>query len=62
MRLTDDQMEDLQYGDHYASWLISNGFNYGVMICNGHTLLDAQERGIGFDEYLSEIGAEYDDA
>ena len=60
MKLTDDQLEDLQYGDQYAAWLVNNAMDYGVVICNGDTLLDAQERGIGFEQFLSEIGVSHD--
>lgn len=60
MKLTDDQIEDIQYGDQYASWLIDNAMDYGVIICNGHTLLDAQEKAIGFGQFLNEIGAYHD--
>lgn len=47
-----EELEELIYSEEYATWLMENGLDYGVIICNGDTLLDAQERMIGFEEFM----------
>lgn len=54
--LDENELEEIRYGDEYASWLMSNAMNYGFVVCNGDTLLDAQESGIGFEDFLLEHG------
>ena len=46
--------EDLQYSAEYADFIMSNGSGDRV-ICNGDTLLEAQEDGYLFDEFLSSL-------
>jgi len=53
---TYEQLEDLRYSEEYAEWLMENGLDYDVIICNGDSLLAAQERGVGFDAFLRSIG------
>ena len=54
--LTDSQLDDLQFGEDYAAWLVKHGMDYGLIIHNGDSLLDAQEKAIGFEEFLQSIG------
>lgn len=51
-KYTDQQLEELQFSEAYAEWLCNNAMNYGAVICNGDTLLQAQERAIGFEEFI----------
>lgn len=53
---TDEELFELQYSDKYMEWLMQNAMDYGIVVCNGDTLLEAAERGIGFDKFLTEIG------
>lgn len=48
------EWSDLVYSEAYANWLMDNGQNYGLTICNGDLLLEAQERMVGFEDFLKE--------
>ncbi len=52
---TDRELEDFQFSLEYAEWLYQNGMDYGVVICNGDTLLTAQEQQIGFEDFLKTL-------
>ncbi len=52
---TDRELEDLQFGEEYATWLCENAMDYGVVICNGDTLTVAQEKAIGFEDFLKTL-------
>ena len=52
---TDEQLEEYQFSVEYAEWLCQNGMDYGVIICNGDTLTVAQEREIGFEDFLKTL-------
>ena len=52
---TDEQLDDLQYSVEYAKWLQENSIDLEIIICNGNMLLEAQERAIGFEEFLKTL-------
>ena len=52
---TDEQLEEYQFSVEYAEWLYQNGMDYSVIICNGHTLTEAQERAVGFEDFLKTL-------
>jgi hypothetical protein len=49
------QMEDLQYSDEYAAYIMDNSAGDRV-ICNGDTLLEAMEDGYLFEEFAESKG------
>lgn len=48
-------IEQLQWSDQYAEFIMAN-CNGDRVICNGDTLIEAQEDGYLFDEFLQSIG------
>ena len=48
---TEEQLEEFMYSEAYAEFIMENSKGDRV-ICNGHMLLDAQEHGYLFDEFL----------
>lgn len=51
--LTNELIDQYQFSEAYVNWLCDNGHNYDVVICNGDTLLDAQENLVGFEDFLN---------
>jgi hypothetical protein len=49
------QMEDMQYSDAYAQYIMDNCAGERV-ICNGDTLLEAMEDGHLFEEFAASLG------
>lgn len=49
---TDEQIDKFQFSEAYATWLCENGQDYCVYICNGDALLIAQEKLVGFSDFL----------
>lgn len=49
-------VSDLQYSDEYAEYIMEHGSNGDRVICNGDTLLQAQEDGYLFEEFLCANG------
>lgn len=50
--LSEDRINELQWGDEYAQYILDNYDGGERIICNGDTLLQAQEDGYLFAEYL----------
>jgi hypothetical protein len=50
------QLEELQDCQKYAEFIMKNGDPSERVICNGHTLLEAQYDGYLFEEFLNSIG------
>ena len=48
------EIDELQYSDSYAAYIMEHAKGDRV-ICNGDTLLSAQEDGYLFDEFLASI-------
>jgi hypothetical protein len=55
--LTKRQIEDLQYSDEYAEYIMENAGGDRI-ICNGNTLIAAMEDGYLWNEFLESIGEE----
>lgn len=53
--LNDTELDDLQFSDEYAEYIMNNG-SADRLICNGDTLLEAQEDGYLFVEFLETLG------
>jgi hypothetical protein len=53
--LTLSQMEDLQYSDAYAEYVMENSKGERT-ICNGNTLTIAMEEGYLFEEFVESLG------
>lgn len=51
--LNDTELDDLQFSEEYAEFIMENGDR---MICDGDTLLEAQEDGYLFPEFLESLG------
>ena len=49
-------MDELRYSDAYAEYIMKNGDPSERVICNGDTLLEAQEDGYLFDQFLDSVG------
>lgn len=49
-------IEDLLYSDEYAEYIMANGDNTEVVVCNGDTLILAMESEYLFDDFLKSIG------
>ena len=47
-------MDDLQYSDEYAQYILNNCFGHRT-IANGDMLLEAMEEGYLFQEFLNTI-------
>lgn len=47
--------EDLQWSDAYAEFIMK-ACGGDRVICNGDTLLEAQEEGYLFDEFIQSLG------
>ena len=54
--LTLSQLEELQYSDDYAEFIMKHGNNSERSICNGDKLLLAQEDGYMFEEFVTSLG------
>ena len=50
--LSEDRINELQWCDEYAQYILDNYDGGERIICNGDTLLQAQEDGYLFTEYL----------
>jgi len=48
-----DVQEELRDSDEYAEYILANYDGGERVICNGHTLLLAQEDGYLFDEFCN---------
>lgn len=53
--LNDTELDDLQFSEEYAEYIMENAGGDRV-ICNGDTLLEAQEDGYLFVEFLESLG------
>ncbi len=53
--MTAQQIDDLTYSSEYAEYIMTN-CNGARVICNGDTLLQAQEDLFLFDDFLESIG------
>lgn len=53
--LTPSEIDDLMYSGAYTEYIMENAGGSRV-ICNGDTLLQAQEDGYLFDDFLDSIG------
>lgn len=53
--LNDTELDDLQFSEEYAEYIMANAGG-DRMICNGDTLLEAQEDGYLFLEFLESLG------
>ena len=51
---SESNMDDLQFSDEYAEYIMKNCDNSRV-ICNGDTLLQAQEDGYLFEEFMDNM-------
>ena len=49
-------LDDLQYSEAYAEFIMSNGDPSERIICNGDTLTEAMEDGYLFEDFLKFIG------
>ena len=47
----DDDFESGRLDEEYMEYIMENGSNHGMVICNGDMLLDAFERGVLFEEF-----------
>jgi hypothetical protein len=52
---TESDLDDLQYSEEYAEYIMENGDNSIRIICNGDTLLQAQEDGYLFEEFCADF-------
>lgn len=52
MFLSQEQLDNLQFSDEYANFILDNFDPEERVICNGNTLLEAQEAGYMFAEFL----------
>lgn len=52
MFLSEQEIDDLQNSHEYAEFILDNYDPSERFICNGDTLLDAQEAGYLFTEFL----------
>ena len=55
IKLNDTELDELNYSDEYAQFIMENAGGDRV-ICNGDTLLEAQEDGYLFVEFLESLG------
>lgn len=53
--LNDTELDELQFSEEYAEYIMANASG-DRMICNGDTLLEAQEDGYLFIEFLESLG------
>lgn len=53
--LNDTELDELNYSDEYAEYIMENAAGERV-ICNGDTLLQAQEDGYLFNKFLESLG------
>ncbi len=53
--LNDTELDELQFSEEYAEYIMANAGG-DRMICNGDTLLEAQEDGYLFPEFLESLG------
>jgi hypothetical protein len=53
--LNDTELDELNYSEEYAEYIMNNSGGDRV-ICNGDTLLQAQEDGYLFAEFLESLG------
>lgn len=53
--LNDTELDELNYSEEYAEYIMDNCGGDRV-ICNGDTLLAAQEDGYLFEEFLESLG------
>ena len=49
-------LDDLMFSPEYADYIMKHGDPEKYTICNGDTLLEAQEDGYLFQEFLKTIG------
>lgn len=49
-------LDDLMFSQEYAEYIMEHGDFERYPICNGDTLLEAQEDGYLFQEFLGTIG------
>jgi hypothetical protein len=52
---TDMDIDDLQYSDEYAEYIMNNASGDGRFVCNGDMLLDLMEDGYLFEQFLATI-------
>lgn len=50
------EMEDMQYSEGYAAYIMKHGNNSDRTICDGDTLTLAMEDGYLFEEYMASLG------
>lgn len=53
--MTEDQIDELRYSEAYTEFIMNHAAGDRV-ICNGDTLLEAQEDGYLFEEFLKTLG------
>ena len=53
--LNDTELDELNYSEEYAEYIMNNCGGERI-ICNGDTLLQAQEDGYLFVEFLESLG------
>lgn len=54
-KLSDDELDELSYSSEYAEYIMNHAGG-SLIICNGDTLLRAQEGGYLFDDFLESLG------
>ena len=54
-KLNDTELDELQFSDEYAEYIMRNSKGDRI-ICNGDMLLQAQEDGYMFVEFLESLG------
>lgn len=54
--VTLSEMEEMQYSEEYAQYIMNNGGPTHSFICNGSMLLEAMEQGYLFEEFAESIG------
>jgi hypothetical protein len=57
IKLNDTELDDLHFCDEYAAYIMAAAADPSRrVICNGDSLLAAQEDGFLFEEFLQSIG------
>lgn len=56
VRIDDSKVDDLIYSAEYAEFIMDQASNGEIIVCNGDMLLEAQEAGFMFDEFLKSKG------
>ena len=59
VKIDENKVDDLIYSSEYAEFIMTQANQGERVICNGHMLLEAQEDGFMFDEFLKSKGLCY---